>query len=211
MPDPPRPNRALPAVDEHVADLPVRPGDASLAGQSTIDWPLRQANPVRRSLNRLERFSLALERPIVRLVRSPQWNPLYHTGTITLFALLIILVSGVYLTLFYQFGFDESYRAVAKMEANLLGRLMRALHRYASVLAVIAALLHGWRTFFMDRFRGPRWLAWTSGVVLVVFLWGAGLTGYWLIFDERAQLFNQALIDLLAARPAAWPSSTASC
>jgi ferredoxin/cytochrome c551/c552 len=50
----------------------------------------------------------------------------------------------------------------------------------------------------MDRFRGPRWLAWTTGIVLVVFVWGAGLTGYWLIFDERAQLFNRALVDLLA-------------
>ena len=55
----------------------------------------------------LERLSLAVERPIVRWVRSPQWNPLYHTGTITLFALLIILVTGIYLTLFFQFGFDE--------------------------------------------------------------------------------------------------------
>ncbi len=198
MPDPAvtdQPDR-LPA--EHVDELPKHPGDNQPTATATIDWPLRQRNPVRRTLNWLERFSLAVERPIVRWVRSPQWNPLYHTGTITLFALLIILVTGVYLTLFYQFGFDESYQAVAKMEANLLGRFMRALHRYASVLAVIAALLHGWRTFFMDRFRGPRWLAWTSGVVLVVFLWGAGLTGYWLIFDQRAQLFNQALIDLLA-------------
>ena len=199
MPASPPNDQVIPAVDEHATDRLNAAGDAGLASQSTVDWALRQGNPVRRTLNRLERLSLALERPIVRLVRSPEWNPLYHTGTITLFALLIILVTGVYLTLFYQFGFDESYRAVARMEANLLGRFMRALHRYASVLAVIAALLHGWRTFFMDRFRGPRWLAWTSGVVLMVFLWGAGLTGYWLIFDERAQLFNQALVDLLAA------------
>lgn len=186
------------APAEYVDELPKHPTDNQPAADSTVDWSLRQGNPVRRTLNRLERFSLALERPIVRWVRSPQWNPLYHTGTITLFALLIILVTGVYLTLFYQFGFDESYQAVAKMEANLLGRFMRALHRYASVLAVVAALLHGWRTFFMDRLRGPRWLAWTSGIVLVVFVWGAGLTGYWLIFDQRAQLFNQALVDLLA-------------
>ncbi len=198
MPDPAAIAPDQPSPAEHSDNLPEHPGDSRHAAGATIDWPLRQGNPVRRTLNRLERFSLALERPIERWVRAPQWNPLYHTGTITLFALLIILVTGIYLTLFYQFGFDESYRAVARMEANLLGRFMRALHRYASVLAVIAALLHGWRTFFMDRFRGPRWLAWTSGVVLVVFLWGAGLTGYWLIFDERAQLFNQALIDLLA-------------
>jgi ferredoxin/cytochrome c551/c552 len=168
----------------------------------TIDWPLRQRTAVRRLLNGLERISLALETPVVRIVRQPQLNPLYHTGTITLFALLIILVTGIYLTMFYPFGFDESYQAVARMESNFVGRLMRALHRYASALALIAALLHGWRMFFMDRFRGPRWLAWATGVVLTIFVWGAGLTGYWLIFDERAQLFNQALIDLLGGSAA---------
>lgn len=178
---------------------PVQPSpDGPAPAGSTIDWPVRQATPVRRFLNWLERFSLTVEKPIVRLVRQPQWNPLYHTGTITLFALLIILVTGIYLTMFYPFGFSDSYQAVARLEGNFVGRLMRALHRYASALALLAALLHGWRTFFMDRFRGPRWLAWASGVVMTVLVWGAGLTGYWLIFDERAQLFNQALIDLLA-------------
>lgn len=181
-----------------VAGQTPPPDDGSDPGRSSIDWPLRQGNRVRRTLNGLERLSMAVERPIARWVRSAEWNPLYHTGTITLFALLIILVTGIYLTLFYQFGFDASYQAVAKMEANLLGRFVRALHRYASVLAVIAALLHGWRIFFMDRFRGPRWLAWATGIALVILVWGAGLTGYWLIFDERAQLFNQALVDLLA-------------
>ena len=164
---------------------------------ASIDWPLRQANPVRRFLNWLERLSLAVEKPIARVVRDPQFNPLYHTGTITLFALLIILVTGIYLTMFFPFGFEDSYQAVARMEANLVGRLMRALHRYASALAILAALLHGWRTFFMDRFRGPRWLAWVTGIFMAILLWGAGLTGYWLIFDTRAQLFNQTLIDLL--------------
>ena len=172
-------------------------GETPLAVGAPVDWPLRQQNPVRRGLNALERLSLAVERPIARWVRDGQWNPLYHTGTITLFALVIILVTGVYLTLFYQFGFTQSYVAVAKIESNFLGRFMRGLHRYASVLAIIGALLHGWRTFFMDRFRGPRWLAWVTGIVLVVFVWGAGLTGYWLIFDERASLFNQTLLNTL--------------
>ncbi len=171
--------------------------DAGETTEATIDWRLRQANPVRRFLNWLERLSLAVEKPIVRVVRDPQFNPLYHTGTITLFALLIILVTGIYLTMFFPFGFEDSYQAVARMEAKLVGRLMRALHRYASALAILAALLHGWRTFFMDRFRGPRWLAWVTGILMAILLWGAGLTGYWLIFDTRAQLFNQALIDLL--------------
>ena len=81
---------------------------ANKTSTATIDWPLRQANPVRRFLNWLERLSLAVEKPIARVVRDPQFNPLYHTGTITLFALLIILVTGIYLTMFFPFGFEDS-------------------------------------------------------------------------------------------------------
>lgn len=186
-----------PAPAEAPATPPPPTADRSSALHSSIDWSLRQASPVRRALNALEGLSLAIEKPIVRLVREPQWNPLYHTGTITVFALLIILVTGVYLTMFFPFGFDDSYQAVARIENNLVGRLMRAMHRYASALALLAALLHGWRTFFMDRFRGPRWLAWGTGILMTVLIWGAGLTGYWLIFDTRAQLLNQALINTL--------------
>ncbi|MCB9133895.1 MAG: hydrogenase iron-sulfur subunit [Anaerolineales bacterium] len=111
--------------------------------------------------------------------------------------LLIILITGVYLTLFYQFGFDVSYQAVSKIEASLIGRIMRALHRYASGAAIIVALLHGWRTFFMDRFRGPRWLAWVSGVGMAALVWAVGVTGYWMIWDERATVLNQTLFRVL--------------
>jgi ferredoxin len=143
----------------------------------------------------LERVSLALERPLNRLVHDPRLNPLYHTGTITVFLLLVIAATGVYLTMFFQFGFAGSYRAVSNIEASLVGRVIRALHRYASDLAVMAALLHGWRTFVMDRFRGPRWLAWVTGAGLAVVAWIIGVSGYWLISDSRAQLLNQTLVD----------------
>ena len=152
---------------------------------------------MKRFLRTLERISLAIEKPLARLVRDPRFNPLYHTGTITVFLLLIILVTGVYLTMFYQFGFAGSYRAVANVQASLVGRVIRALHRYASDLAVIFALLHGWRTFFMDRFRGPRWLAWVTGIGLAAITWIIGITGYWLISDTRAQLLNETLVRLL--------------
>jgi ferredoxin/coenzyme F420-reducing hydrogenase delta subunit len=163
----------------------------------SVDWKLRQHTPVRRMLNFFERVSLALEIPIVKFVRRPEFNPLYHTGTITTFLLLVILVTGAYLTFFYQFGFESSYAAVAKIEANFVGRIIRAVHRYASGAAVITALLHAWRTFFQDRFRGPRWLAWVSGIVMALVVWFIGITGYWLIWDERAQILNLTLFKIL--------------
>ncbi len=162
----------------------------------SVDWVERNAFP-KRLLNSLERISLAIEKPISRWVRDEKFNPLYHTGTITVLLLIIILGTGVYLTMFYQFGFEASYQAVAGIEANFIGRIMRALHRYASGAAVIFALLHGWRTFFQDRFRGPRWLAWTTGTGMAAFVWLIGISGYWLIWDERAAVLNQTLINLI--------------
>ncbi|MGQ9491596.1 MAG: cytochrome b N-terminal domain-containing protein [Anaerolineae bacterium] len=138
---------------------------------------------------------LAIERPITHLAR-PQYNPLYHTGTISLFLLILIAVTGVYLTMFYQFGFSQSYAAVARIGVSPVGRIMRGLHRYASSLALLTAVLHSWRTFFMDRFRGPRWLAWVTGIALALLVWAGGVTGYWLINDQRAQVLNQTLIRL---------------
>ncbi len=164
--------------------------------EAGFDPQIRWAPPVRRFLAALERINLAVERPITRLTQ-PQFNPLYHTGTITVFLLIIIAVTGVYLTMFYQFGFSQSYLAVARIEMSPVGRIMRGLHRYASALALLTAILHGWRTFFMDRFRGPRWLAWVTGVALTLLFWLGGVTGYWLINDQRSQVLNQTLIALL--------------
>ena len=167
------------------------------AFNASVDWETRQQAPVRRFLNFLERITLAVEKPISRIVREPQLNPLYHTGPIAVALMVVIAITGVYLLMFFQFGFDASYVAVSKVEASLVGRIMRALHRYASDLAIIVILLHAWRTFFMDRFRGPRWLAWVTGVVMAVFVWIIGVTGYWMVPDVRFQTLNQTLIDLL--------------
>lgn len=163
----------------------------------SVDWNTRLKNPNRRLLNFLEEISLRLEAPLNWLINDPRFNPLYHTGTITIFLLLVILLTGIYLTLFYPFGFTFSYLAVSKIEANSISRIIRAIHRYASDATVIFALLHGWRTFFQDRFRGPRWLAWVTGIGMAVVIWAIGITGYWLIWDERVQLLNQSLFKVL--------------
>ncbi|MBI5823643.1 MAG: hydrogenase iron-sulfur subunit [Chloroflexi bacterium] len=163
----------------------------------SVDWKTRLNTPSRRLLNAFESISLRLEAPVNWLIQDPRFNPLYHTGTITIFLLVVILLTGIYLTMFYPFGFAISYQAVSEIEANFIGRIIRAMHRYASDAAVIFALLHGWRTFFQDRFRGPRWLAWVTGVGMAVVVWFIGITGYWLIWDDRTQILNQSLFNIL--------------
>jgi ferredoxin/coenzyme F420-reducing hydrogenase delta subunit/cytochrome c2 len=170
------------------------------AFHKSVDWPTREGTWVRSLLNLLERISLALEKPVDRIAGS-HLNPLYHTGTITVWLLIFITITGVYLLMFYQFGFEVSYVAVSNVERSFVGRVIRAAHRYASDLAIIMALLHAWRMFFMDRFRGPRWLAWISGVIMAVAIWFTGITGYWMVADIRAQAINQVFVDLIGRLP----------
>jgi ferredoxin len=122
---------------------------------------------------------------------------MYHTGTISVLLLVIIVITGIYLTMWFQFGFNDSYEAVARLESSFVGRFMRAGHRYASIALVVTSLLHGWRRFVQQRFRGARWLAWVSGIWMVAIVWFVGVTGYWLIWDTRAQALTELLIRTL--------------
>ncbi|MEN8235600.1 MAG: hydrogenase iron-sulfur subunit [Actinomycetota bacterium] len=163
-----------------------------------VDWTLRTQNRVRSFLRRLERLTIRSEQPVNKVVGSARFNPLYHTGTISIFLFVVISLTGVYLTMFFQYGFEASYVAVDRLEASLVGRFVRAAHRYASVALVVTSLLHGWRTLVQDRFRGARWLAWVSGIWMMAMIWFIGVTGYWVIWDERAQVLNEILKRTLA-------------
>lgn len=145
----------------------------------------------------LERLALLIERPANRLIGNAQLNPFYHTGKIAVLLLALVAVTGFYLFLFFQYGYDASYAAVTRMNTQPIARLMRAVHRYASGALVITTLLHGLRTLFMERFRGPRWLAWLTGLVMTFVLWLAGVTGYWVLWDSRAQVITDEFVGFI--------------
>ncbi|MBT7782577.1 MAG: 4Fe-4S binding protein, partial [Anaerolineae bacterium] len=148
-------------------------------------------------LQKLEKLALLIEQFFNKLGKTLQLNIFYHTDTLAVYLWLIVAITGVYVTLFYQFGFTGSYRAVTKMDSQFIANTVRSVHRYASGSAVIISLLHAYRTFFTNRFHGARWLAWVTGIGMAVFLWLDGITGYWMIWDQRAQVINDTFVNFL--------------
>jgi ferredoxin len=128
-----------------------------------------------------------------------RFNPLYHSGTLVVVAFLVMLVTGLYLLLFYRIG--SPYESLVRIEAQpWAGRWMRAMHRYAADLAVVAGLVHALRMFLQGRSWGPRVLAWVTGWVLFFLTFVCGWTGYVMLWDEQAQLLaleGARLLDVL--------------
>ena len=131
-----------------------------------------------------------LRRPLARadafMNRLYGWrgNPLYHSGVLTVSLLAAVMVTGLYLVLFYRIG--APYASVQRITRDLwLGGWMRSLHRYASDAALVAALLHMVRMLLQRRSWGPRTLAWISGVVLLGLLLVCGWTGYVMVWDVQ--------------------------
>ena len=139
-----------------------------------------------------------VERPVGRVSGSLRLNPLPHAGTISVFLLGVVIVSGLYITLFFEFGFAASYDSVAAMEDHAVQRVVRALHRYSSAALVLTTLVHAWRIFAAQRFVGHRrrW-RWATGVSSLLLVWLAGVTGYWLVWDRRAGAISELTAQLL--------------
>jgi ferredoxin/coenzyme F420-reducing hydrogenase delta subunit len=128
-----------------------------------------------------------------------RYNPLYQSGSLVVLAFIVMFATGVYLLLFYRIG--SPYESVVRLEAQAWsGRWLRALHRYAADLAVVAAFFHSLRLFVQGRSWGPRALAWVSGWFLLFLTFFSGWTGYVMVWDDHAQLLaveGARLLDVL--------------
>ncbi len=150
----------------------------------------------RRILRTLERAWTLLERAVNAFTSLP-YNPFYHLGTLALFLLGILLITGVYLTVFYRPGADRAYETVAGISMTPVGLYMRTVHRYAADALIVVVLLHALKMLLSDRFWGSRWIAWVSGWGLWALIWVIGVMGYWLVWDSRAQWITEFGVRIL--------------
>jgi ferredoxin len=111
-----------------------------------------------------------------------RFNPLYQSGTIVVALYLVLVVTGLWLILFYRVG--APWESVSRLTADpWLGNWVRGLHRYASDLAVVATVAHAFRMFAEGRSWGARAMAWMTGCLLLLLLFICGWTGYVMVWD----------------------------
>ncbi|BDI22429.1 ubiquinol-cytochrome c reductase cytochrome b subunit [Herbiconiux sp. L3-i23] len=129
-----------------------------------------------------------------RKIFPDHWS--FMLGEVALYSFVVILLSGTFLTFFFQASmaeveYDGSYVPLkglamsAAMDSALNisfdvrgGLLMRQVHHWAALLFIASIGLHMLRIFFTGAFRKPRELNWVIGFVLFILAMGEGFTGY---------------------------------
>ncbi len=156
----------------------------------------------RRAFRFLERATLFFERG-VNFFTTHEFNPFYHTGTLTVWLLALVGLSGLLLLVIYftiiGFSSDVAFASLERLNEFPLGQFARSAHRYAADLALVFVVLHALRMFVTDRFSGARWLAWVAGVAALALVLFVGVLGFWLVGDLRGQMLSINISRLLGA------------
>ncbi|MBZ4318793.1 cytochrome bc1 complex cytochrome b subunit [Streptomyces huiliensis] len=159
-----------------------KPGRKAPAGERVADW----------ADGRLGIYSLA--KANMRKIFPDHWS--FMLGEVCLYSFLIIILTGVYLTLFFHPSMNEvvyhgSYvplqgQRMSEAFSSTLhisfdvrgGLLIRQIHHWAALIFLAGMFVHMMRVFFTGAFRKPREINWLFGFLLFFLGMFTGFTGY---------------------------------
>jgi ubiquinol-cytochrome c reductase cytochrome b subunit len=131
-----------------------------------------------------------------------QFNKVFPThwsfmlGEVALYSFIILLLSGVYLALFFDPSMSEviydgpydnlrgvhmsrAYESTLQISFEVRGGLfVRQVHHWSALLFMAAMFAHMFRVFFTGAFRKPREGNWVIGILLIFVGTFAGFSGY---------------------------------
>ena len=170
-------------------------GPDTAAGAKTSEKPLG-GRFVAGAANYIdERTSISgFVKELGRKIFPDHWS--FMLGEIALWSFVVVLLSGTFLTFFFQASmvethYDGAYEPMrgiamsAALESTLHisfdlrgGLLVRQIHHWAALLFAASIIIHMMRIFFTGAFRRPREANWIIGCLLLVLAMFEGFFGY---------------------------------
>ncbi|MFI9271393.1 cytochrome bc complex cytochrome b subunit [Kitasatospora sp. NPDC052896] len=133
-------------------------------------------------------------RELLRKAFPDHWS--FLLGELALYSFVLLLLTGVYLTFFFNPSMaevvyhgsyaplngvpvSEAYASTLRISFDIRGGLLiRQMHHWAALLFVASLSVHLLRVFFTGAFRRPRELNWVLGVTLFLLAVLEGFCGY---------------------------------
>jgi ubiquinol-cytochrome c reductase cytochrome b subunit len=128
---------------------------------------------------------------------------LFTLGSVLLALIVVQLLTGAFLTLYYAPTPDHAYDSIRFIMQGAAGRLVRGIHHFGAGFLVVAAALHMLRVIAFGSYKPPREVTWLSGLALFLLILGFALTGYLLPWDQRAYWATVVTINIARLAPGA--------
>jgi ubiquinol-cytochrome c reductase cytochrome b subunit len=131
---------------------------------------------------------------LLKKVFPDHWS--FMLGEIAMFSLVIVLVTGVFLTFWFVpsagqviyngsyvplkgISMSEAFKSTVDISFDVRGGLiMRQIHHWSALMFIVSITVHMFRVFFTGAFRKPREINWVIGTILSLLAINEGFAGY---------------------------------
>jgi ubiquinol-cytochrome c reductase cytochrome b subunit len=134
------------------------------------------------------------------------FNIWYFFGSLALLVLVMQLVTGIFLTMFYKPGELTSFDSVEYIMREVdSGWLIRYLHSTGASAFFIVVYLHMFRALLYGSYKPPRELLWIFGMLVYLALMAEAFMGYVLPWGNMSFWGAQVIVNLFGTIPVIGP------
>jgi ubiquinol-cytochrome c reductase cytochrome b subunit len=134
------------------------------------------------------------------------FNFWYFFGVLSLVALVMQLVTGIFLTMHYKVGEATAFDSVEYIMREVpYGWLLRYMHSTGASAFFIVVYLHMFRAFLYGSYKAPRELLWLFGMAIYLALMAEGFMGYVLPWGNMSFWGAQVIVNLFGTIPVIGP------
>jgi ubiquinol-cytochrome c reductase cytochrome b subunit len=125
----------------------------------------------------------------------------YVFGSATLFAMILQITTGIFLTFFYAPSAATAWESTRAMYLNPYTHFLLSLHYWGASAMIALVFLHLLQVLIWGAYKSPRELQWIVGVLLLLVTLVLGLTGYLLPWDMDAYFASQVSLNITGLPP----------
>ncbi|OOC09192.1 MULTISPECIES: cytochrome b [Thioalkalivibrio] len=130
------------------------------------------------------------------------FNFWYFFGSLALLVLVIQIVTGIFLTMFYKPDAELAFSSVEYIMRDVeWGWLIRYMHSTGASMFFVVVYLHMFRALLYGSYKKPRELIWIFGMLIYVVLMAEAFAGYLLPWGQMSYWGAQVIVNLFQTIP----------
>jgi len=147
---------------------------------------------------------LAIEK-VEKVIASEYWIPkninfLWAMGMILVFTFKMLLISGIFLMMYYQPSIDQAFDSVnyTIMREVDFGWLWRHVHAVASSVTFLIMYIHMFTGIYYGSYKKGREMIWISGMLLFITFSAAAFSGYMLPWGQMSYWAGMVITNIFS-------------